>query len=380
MRIAIFSDTYSPEINGVARTLKRLTDYLDQVGIEYKLFVPENQLSTPDITSVERLASIPLLLYPECRLAFPNMNLLKQSLHDFSPDLIHIVTPFNVGLYGLYYGKKYNIPMVASYHTHFDEYLDYYHLPLLKTWYWRYMVWFHRSFEKLYVPSISTRDKLYKHKIHSEIDVWGRGVNNQFFSPANRTIELKKKYGIKEKNILLYVGRLSAEKGVQIALDTFHSLPPTLYHQTHLIIAGDGPLLNQLKQANQEKVTFTGFLEGEGLAEVYASSDLFIFPSSTETFGNVVLEALSAGLPVIGAKAGGVQHLIDHDTTGFLCPPDDTTYFIKYTERLLSNEEQRKEMSSQARTYALTQSWDEILAELIKGYENVLKKTIRHSA
>ncbi|MCE7790956.1 glycosyltransferase family 1 protein [Salipaludibacillus sp. CUR1] len=374
MKIAIFSDTYAPEVNGVARTLQKLSGYLKEKHIAHKIYVPENRGQTIEYSGVERLTSFPFLLYPECRMALPNFSSLNQSLNDFSPDLIHIATPFNVGLYGHYFGKKHRIPMVASYHTHFDDYLDYYHLSLLKNWFWRYMEWFHRPFEKVYVPSVSTRDKLYMKNIHSNIGIWGRGVNHQFFSPANRSAEMKKRYGIKEKFILLYVGRVSVEKDVQTVLNTFKSLPPSLYDDTHLIVAGDGPLLSQLQAAEPEKTTFTGFLKGERLAEVYASSDVFIFPSSTETFGNVVLEALSSGLPVIGADKGAVPHLIDHGSTGFLCPPKHTQSFVKHTETLLWNEEYRKQMSDRARKFALTQSWDDIFSGLIGGYEEVLKK------
>ncbi|WP_416150383.1 glycosyltransferase family 4 protein [Salipaludibacillus sp. HK11] len=377
MRVAIFSDTYVPEINGVAKTLKRLTDYFDQHNIEYKLFVPENRSSVPDISDVERLASIPFLLYPQCRLAFPNTAHLKKSLHDFSPDLIHIATPFNVGLYGQYYGRKYNIPMVASYHTHFDRYLEYYNLSLLINWLWRYMEWFHRPFEKVYVPSESTKDKLTELNIHPNIDIWGRGVNHQFFSPSKRTVKVREKYKIKEKYILLYVGRVSAEKDVDVALDAFHSLSPEIYDQTHLMIVGDGPLLAHMKKSNNEKITFAGFLKGSDLAEVYASSDVFLFPSSTETFGNVVLEAASSGLPVIGADAGGIQHLVKQNVTGYLCAPKDKGSFVEQTEKLLVNDDLRKQMGYQARQFALTQSWDEILSELVMGYERVLTKKVQ---
>lgn len=128
MRIAIFSDTFAPEINGVARTLKRYTNYLDEQKIEFKLFVPDSSTAVPAVPQVQRFTSIPFLLYPECRIALPNPLDIKQALAEFKPTLIHIATPFNLGLYGLHYGKKYNIPMVASYHTHFDDYLKYNHL------------------------------------------------------------------------------------------------------------------------------------------------------------------------------------------------------------------------------------------------------------
>lgn len=374
MRVAIFSDTYTPEINGVARTLNQLTHYMDRWNITYKLFVPENQGSGSDMASVERLASIPFLLYPECRMGIPNTAHLKAVLNDFSPDLIHVATPFNIGLLGQHYGKKHHIPMVASYHTHFDDYLDYYHLSFMKNWLWHYMEWFHRPFEKVYAPSVSTKAKLMEHRVHSNIGIWGRGVNHQFFSPAKRNGKLREKYRIKEKHILLYAGRMSAEKDIETAVETFNSLAPFIYDDTHLLIVGDGPLLAQLQERKSEKITFTGFLAGEELSEAYASSDVFLFPSSTETFGNVVLEALSSGLPVVGAEAGGVQHLISHETTGYLCAPKEVKSFLKQTEKLLLNDTLRKRMGVQARQAALSHSWEQIFAELITDYERIVSR------
>lgn len=380
MRIAIFSDTYAPEINGVAKTLKWYTDYLEKKGIEYRLFVPESSSPVPTAPQVQRFTSIPFLLYPECRLALPNPLQIKQALQDFKPTLIHIATPFNLGLFGLHYGKKHDIPMVASYHTHFDDYLGYYHLSFLQKWIWRYMTWFHRDFQKVYVPSESTKEKLLKQNIHHDIDLWGRGVNQSFFSPTKRSDELRKKYQIKEKNILLYVGRIAPEKDIHIVLETFDSLSEQTKRNTHLLIVGDGPLLKSLSENEHKQITFTGFLKGKSLADVYASSDLFIFPSATETFGNVVLEALASGLPVVGARAGGVQHLIEHGKTGFLCGEKNVDQFVTYCEKLLNVDEERLIFAKNARNYALTKSWDEIFETLIISFKNVLAEKKRLTA
>ena len=148
MRIAIFSDTYVPEVNGVAKTLSKYTHYLEERGIEYQLFIPKSQSLVPAVPHVQRFKSLPFILYPDCRLALPNPVYIKQTLQEFRPDLIHIATPFNLGLQGLHYGKKLQIPMVASYHTHFDDYLNYYHLQFMKNWIWKYMEWFHRQWRK----------------------------------------------------------------------------------------------------------------------------------------------------------------------------------------------------------------------------------------
>ncbi|MFA9558342.1 glycosyltransferase family 4 protein [Evansella sp. AB-rgal1] len=380
MRIAIFSDTYAPEINGVARTLKRYTDYLDKSGIEYRLFVPESSTPIPPVPQVQRFTSVPFILYPECRIALPNPLHIKETLKEFNPTLIHITTPFNLGLFGLHYGRKHNIPMVASYHTNFDDYLGYYHLLFMEKWIWKYMTWFHSFFQKVYVPSQSTKEKLLKYKVHQNIEIWGRGVNNTYFSPLKRTVTMKEKLGIKEKNVLLYVGRIAPEKDVRIAVDTFHNLPKESKKDTHLLIVGDGPQRKALSAKIEKQITYTGFMEGEELAEVYASSDVFLFPSPTETFGNVVLEAQASGLPVVGAKSGGVQHLVDNERDGFLCEEKNVDDFVKYTNILLENKKLRQTFSVRARESAVGKSWDNIFEKLVISMRNVIERRSRHSA
>ncbi|ARK31795.1 glycosyltransferase family 4 protein [Halalkalibacter krulwichiae] len=338
MRIAIFTDTYAPEINGVARTLEKLTCYLRQNDIEFRVFAPDNKERIPAIPHIERFASLPLFLYPECRFALLNPLHLKQSLEEFKPTLIHVATPLNLGLYGAYYGKKHQIPMVASYHTHFDQYLTYYNLTLLKQWIWKYMAWFHRPFSKVYVPSESTRESLVRKGVHDRIELWKRGVDHTLFTPAQRGAEVREKYQIKQKHILLFVGRLAPEKDVELAIQTFTSLPQTIKQDSHLLIVGDGPLLKPLStQICSENITFTRFLEGEELAKVYAASDVFLFPSATETFGNVVLEAMSSGIPVVCANTGGVKHLIQHGETGLMCKEKDLDSFVSAVTFLLTN-------------------------------------------
>ena len=154
MKIAIFTDTFYPDINGVARTLKRFTDYLDHQNIEFKVFAPETTTNEYISENIHRFKSLSFFLYPECRLALPNVLHIKAELQNFSPDIIHVATPFNLGLCGVYYAKKLNIPLVGSYHTDFDQYLQYYDLQFLSKWVWKYMAWFHAPFQKIFVPSM----------------------------------------------------------------------------------------------------------------------------------------------------------------------------------------------------------------------------------
>ncbi|WP_017472532.1 glycosyltransferase family 4 protein [Amphibacillus jilinensis] len=375
MRIAIFTDTYTPEVNGVALTLERYVDYLDNQNIDYRLFAPAPSVPVPIVPEILRLTSIPFLLYRNCRIALPNPAPIKHVLDDFKPNLIHIATPFTLGLSGLHYGKKHQIPMVASYHTHFDNYLDYYQLHFLKNYAQKYLDWFHRPFEKIYVPSQSTKEKLMMQNPIQSYEIWSRGVDHTLFSPLKRCKDLwKQRYQIYENNIILYVGRIAAEKDIDVVLETFDHLPHKVKKDSHLVMVGDGPLFSALSKVHRDKVTWTGFIKGEALAQIYASSDLFLFPSPTETFGNVVLEALASGLPVITASTGGVKHLVTDKVTGFLCEPKQVDMFVERTTLLLDSPSLRDHFAQAARQFAMFQSWEHIFQQLIASFKAITKE------
>lgn len=372
MKIAIFTDTFAPDVNGVARTLKRFTDYLEVNGHEFIVFAPESTKESRFSSHIHRFTSMPFFLYPECRLALPNMIQVKSKLQRFKPDLIHVATPFNIGLCGIHYAKKLNIPLVGSYHTDFDQYLSYYDLQIFSKILWKYMHWFHRSFEKIFVPSQETLKQLQKQKFKN-LHIWGRGVDCSLFHPHYSNDELFKKYHIKEKFLLSYVGRLAPEKDIDTLLQISHELPKELQHNIHWLIVGDGPYKEEMMKKAPINMTFAGYLTGETLAKVYANSHLFIFPSPTETFGNVVLEAHAAGTPVIGANSGGVKNIIQQGRTGYLCEPKNIEQFSNAIITLLTNPSLQLQMSDQARKYALTQSWNAIFDNLLDEYEEVIE-------
>lgn len=190
MRIALFTDTYEPDVNGVARTLARWVKYLEARNIPCKVYAPDhNRMEHVRENMVERFFSIPFMLYPECRLAVPNPVSVRKSLLRFNPTLIHVATPFNMGLFGLRLAKKHDIPLVASYHTHFDRYLSYYRLQWMEPMLWRYMHWFHQDCRKIFVPSRSTLRHLRK-KGFENLEVWGRGVDTKRFRPCVKREEV----------------------------------------------------------------------------------------------------------------------------------------------------------------------------------------------
>lgn len=371
MKIALFTDTYYPDINGVARTLKRFADYLSEQNMEVKIFAPANQPDEYVSSQIHRFKSASFFLYPECRLAFPNYFQIKAELEAFKPDIIHVATPFNLGLTGIYCAKKLNIPLVGSYHTDFDQYLQFYDLKFLSSILWKYMTWFHSSFKKTFVPSIETLNQLKEHRF-SNLELWPRGVDCEMFHPYHDKLSVRKKYSIRKKHLLLYAGRLASEKNAALLLEVAKALPTYLNENLQWLIVGDGPLREELQAKAPENMEFTGYLKGRQLAEVYSASDLFVFPSPTETFGNVVLESLASGTPVIGANSGGVKSIIQEGVTGRLCEPDNIEEFTETITHLLTNPKHRAQMGIEGREYALTQKWDKIFDDLLGHYALVI--------
>lgn len=371
MRIAIFTDTFVPDVNGVAITLKHFTDYLDEKGHEYIVFAPKSSKDTRFSSQVHRFKSLPLFFYPECRLALPNMLRVKQALLEFQPDIIHIATEFNVGLCGLHYAKKLNIPLVGSYHTNFDKYLEYYDIQFLSKVLWKYMRWFHKPFRKIFVPSYDTIESLRK-KGFTNLHIWPGGVDCELFNPYYSQDLIREKYNIKEKYILSFVSRLAPEKDIGTLLKIAKQLPEDMKENVRWLVVGDGPAKDEMMAEAPSNMTFTGFLSGKDLAAVYSVSDLFVFPSATETFGNVVIEALASGTPVIGAKSGGVKNLVKHEVNGILCEPKQVDSFISAIQKLINDDELRKTMSKQARDFALTQTWEAIFDRLLLDYEDAI--------
>lgn len=376
MRIAIFTDTFFPQVNGVAKSLKRYSDYLLEKGHTVEIFAPEMEGSNA-YPYVHQFMSIPFFFYPECRTALALPNTILERVQAFSPDFIHVATPLTMGVLGSHAAKKLHIPIISSYHTHFDQYLDYYKLNWISPILWKYLKWFYSSSERIFVPSHETLTHL-QTRGFSNLSIWTRGVDCSFFYPSNQTVNIREQYNIKAPYILLYVGRLAPEKDLSTLQNMIDYFPSEWEGKVHWLIVGDGPSFEELSgHLNQRKnVTMTGYLSGNELASCYAVSDLFVFPSQTETFGNVVLESLASGTPAVVSNRGGVSGIVSHNKTGMICQAGDYQDFIKKTEQLLKNKVSRLIMEKNAREYALKQTWGEIFDQLINECEQAIKQSV----
>lgn len=389
MRVALFTDTYAPDVNGVARTLERWSAYLRSRGIPCLVFAPDpaSPASYEASPFVERFASFPFFLYPECRLALPNPLHVRRALDEFAPTIIHVATPFNMGLLGIRYAKKHRIPLVASYHTHFDRYLAFYNIHWMVKMLWRYINWFHADCRSIFVPSNSTLLELKERGWdENRLAVWTRGVDTKSYHPNVDRASLFAKHGIPENPFtVFYAGRLAPEKNADVAIAAFAKFQREACKDAVLVLAGDGPSMDALRaQALHAgiNVHFLGFTHMPELQQWYAAADAFLFPSSTETFGNVVLEAMACGTPVICADTGGVTDTVQHEWNGLLCEQGNADAFSAALVRLYRDEALRGRITARGLAHSLRQSWDAIFDELLERFDLAAdpggRSSIRH--
>jgi glycosyltransferase involved in cell wall biosynthesis len=372
-RVALFAGAYNHIADGVSLTLNRLVAHLEQEGVAVRVFAPTDD--DPQITDhAGTLVEVPSMPAPgrtDYRISFGITPSVRAALEAFRPTLYHIATPDLLGRHALHVATDAGVPVVASYHTHFSSYLKYYHLSVLEDVVWSYLRSFYRQCEQIYVPSRAMADILREHGITEGLRLWQRGVETDRFNPAHRSRDWRRTHDIGDDEVVVtFVSRLVWEKGLDVYADVIEALQARDVPHRSLVV-GDGPARNEIEDRLPETV-FTGYLRGDALSRAYASSDVFLFPSDTETFGNVTLEAMASGLPTVCADAVGSRDLVTDGTTGFLCPPGDANAFADAVQRLVTDAETRQDMAAAALERAQAFAWDAILARMNDYYDEVL--------
>ena len=389
MKIAYFTDTYAPEVNGVTNTLARLKCYLERKGIQYVFFAPnynsedaEYPYISTDIKRVHRFPGIKVSISPGSCLAFPKARVIHGLCDEFTPDLVHVTTEFGIGYKGLKYAVSRELPLVMSYHTDFCKYLKYFALSPLETAAEMYLKWFHGFSHKTLVPSRYTLERLCEKK-YKNLGIWTRGIDTGKFNAKFRSLEVRSRLGVGDRFAFLYVGRLSPEKGLHMLLHSIGEINILFPGKAVFVFTGDGPYTENIRQAGFDNVIMTGFKRDEDLSEIYASCDCFAFPSGTETFGNTALEAMASGLPVAGIGSGGVTDFLEHGHNALLSADGDQEEFTQNLITIMESEALRRTLSKNGLKSALSRDWDEIFDALLEDYAAVIEEnaaTVRKCA
>ncbi len=371
-RIALFTGAYNHIADGVSLTLNRLVEHLERDGASVLVFGPTTD--DPPIAHNGTLVPAPSFMAPgrpDYRVSLGLSPRARRKLEAFQPTLFHIATPDILGYQALKLALRSNTPIVASYHTHFSSYLKYYKLGALERSMWKYLRWFYSHCDQIYVPTPSMAGVLRDNGIDSGLNLWPRGVDTSRFNPARRSIEWRRKLGISDHEVVItFVSRLVWEKGLDVFASVIESLSQDgIPHRS--VIVGDGPARSAMEERLPGSI-FIGYRTGEDLAKAYASSDVFLFPSETETFGNVTLEAMASGLPTVCADATGSNALVLTGNTGYLAPPQDASSFTRHVKELVLNDSLRKEMGRAAGARAREYSWNAILSRIVHYYDEVL--------
>jgi glycosyltransferase involved in cell wall biosynthesis len=378
--VALFTGAYNHIADGVSLTLNRLVEHLEQQGVEVRVFAPT--VDDPPIDHAGSLVSAPSVPLPgrsDYHFTLGLSPSIRRELEAFDPTLVHIATPDLLGQQALSYAQSADIPVVASYHTHFSSYLKYYHLDLLESAIWSYLRRFYQQCEHVYVPSTAIGEALKEHDITDGLQLWERGVNTDRFTPRKRSSPWRQARGINDNEVVVtFVSRLVWEKGLDVYARVIRQLEKNdIPHRS--MIVGDGPAREDLER-RLPNTTFTGFLDGDDLARAYASSDVFLFPSDTETFGNVTLEAMASGLPAVCADAAGSRDLVDHEENGLLCEPGNVEAFTEATQRIILDTSLRTSMSRASHRRAQDFTWDAILSKMNRYYDEALGRPVPASS
>jgi glycosyltransferase involved in cell wall biosynthesis len=367
VRIALVTDTYTPQVNGVTTVVVRIANVLREFGHEVVVVAPRYPGHSPVNPGELRIPSVSFPPYPAIRLSLPQFGVVSRFLDSFAPDIVHVATEGPLGLTGRRYAVQRRIPLVTSYHTNFPQYARHYGAGFIEPLVWKWLRWFHRPAVLTQTPGEAVASELERRGIGRPI-VWGRGVDTLHFNPSRRSAGWRRWLaGGDDTAIVLHVGRLAPEKNIDVLAEAWIAARERVGQRATFVIAGEGPDRRRLL-THLPWIRHLGFLDRGKLADVYASADICVLPSRTETCGLVALEAMASGLAVVAADAGGFRESIAHRRSGLLVAPDDAIGFASDILSLVIAPQRRAEIATAARAAAVARDVAPENLELLKQY------------
>ena len=370
MKIAYFNANLKQGQDGVTRCVFRMINAAVEREDECIAVTATLPSETPCIPML-RVPSVAFPLQKNYRIAVPGIHSFARYLHAFQPDIIHINSPCTLGFGAMRYGREFGVPVVATYHTHFPTYPRYYNLTKLEELTWRISRSLYNSVERTFVPTNPILNELAEHGI-KRLQYLPNGVDGCNFNTGFRSESWRSQFANGTKPIILFVSRLVWEKDLRVLADAYARLRARR-NDFELVIVGEGHARSEFEPM-MPGAHFLGYQSGRTLSESFASSDIFLFPSTTETFGLVTLEAMSSGLAPIAARAGGAEEIIEDGISGLLAHPHNALDIAAKVEHLLDHPEQRLALSRNAVERAKEYEWKGILTKLFASYEDVIEQ------
>ena len=379
LRIALFSGNYNYVRDGANQALNRLVGYLLRQGAQVRIYSPTvDEPAFPPTGDLVSLPSVSIPGRPEYRLGLGLNSRVRRDLHQFQPNIVHIAAPDIVGHRAVSWARRRRIPAVASVHTRFETYLAYYHLQWLEPLVRMLLRRLYRRCEAIMAPAESTAAVLRAQRMNREIAIWTRGIDREQFNPERRDMAWRRGLGIADDELVVcFLGRIVMEKGLDVFADAIRAFAGQGLKYRVLVI-GEGPARPWFEQQLPDAI-FLGQLTGADLARALASSDVLLNPSVTEAFGNVTLEAMACGLPVVAAEATGATNLVRDGETGTLVDPCDLEGFAGALAAYARDPDLRRRHGDGGLAFARTMDWDRINSVALRVYERAIVKRERLS-
>ena len=377
LRVALFSGNYNYVRDGANQALNRLVGYLLREGVHVRVYSPT--VDEPAFPPTGDLVGVPAIPVPgrsEYHMPLWLPPRVRRDLAAFDPNIVHISSPDIVAHRAVTWARRTKVAAVASVHTRFDTYLAYYHLQAFEPLARGIMRRLYHRCEVVLAPAESTALILRAQRMNRDILIWGRGIDRDQFKPQRRDMGWRRSLGIADDEMVIaFLGRIVMEKGLDVFADAVHGFA-ALGLKHRVLAIGEGPARPWFEQQLPQAI-FTGQLTGTELARALASADVFLNPSITEAFGNVTLEAMACGLPVVAAESTGATNLVRHGETGMLVDGTESDEFTEALALYARDPDLRRSHGDAGLAIARTRDWDTVNSAVIRAYKHAIVKRER---